>query len=280
MVTKIKTPAKNVKKTSKVTLKKQKPTKTSVKDTSFCKHKLIGPDGFLWIDGNGKITRENGSLIAPKPNAFSLLQITDCPGSTEICRESCYVHNIQEQAPKIHELYNHNSQKIREILTSKNNDSWSDVMSKWIEANCQGGFRWHVSGDIFSIEYAHWIAKVCSKTTVRHWIYTRSYEFLEPLVEVQNLTVNLSCDKDNYEQATIYAKKFGLRKCFMTKDGKVPEDLPDGSVIFPDYSLRGGNELGQQWFTNLTAQYKSFVCPVDYHGKSEERRCGPCNRCL
>jgi hypothetical protein len=72
----------------------------------------------------------------------------------------------------------------------------------------------------------------------------------------------------------------GLRLCYLTGDGKVPDDLTDGSVIFPDYNLRGGTRAGQEWFAGLSPQYKSFVCPVDFRGKAENRRCGPCDRCM
>jgi hypothetical protein len=156
----------------------------------------------------------------------------------------------------------------------------------WINQNCRGGFRWHVSGDIFSEEYARWIARVCRYAPhVNHWIYTRSHGLIAPLLPVStgaggNLALNISCDADNYESAYQVAKANGLRLCYMTVDGTLPRLLPDGSVIFPDYTLRGGTERGAAWFEALSPQYKSFVCPVDYHGKSEKRRCGPCDRCL
>ena len=87
----------------------------------------------------------------------------------------------------------------------------------------------------------------------------------------------------NWPAALATAKSHGLRLCYMTVDGHVPEQIgesPLGDVIFPDYSLRGGNPAGAQWFAALPPEQKACVCPVDYHGKSERRRCGPCDRCL
>lgn len=72
----------------------EKPSSTSAAATAFCGHKLTIPgldDGHhLWLDGNGKITAGNGTLDDPKPNAFSLVEIEDCPGSTPSCRTACY----------------------------------------------------------------------------------------------------------------------------------------------------------------------------------------------
>src|SRR5262249_31110945 len=116
---------------------------------------------------------------------------------------------------------------------------------------------------------------------VGHWIYTRSFEYVDALDGIPNLTVNLSCDSENYGRAkAVHAEFPRTRLCFLTRDGDVPGDLGDGSVIFPDYELRGGNSAGKTWFDGFSPQYKSFVCPVDFHEKSENRRCGPCSRCL
>jgi hypothetical protein len=259
-----------------------KPTGTSAATTVFCATKVEGPDGFLWIDGNGKITAANGTLEDPKPNAFSLVEIADCPDSTSICRRACYVHGIAKYAPHIHGLYEHNSREVRRFLPIPGLSSdWASVFARWIGENCRGGFRWHVSGDVFSDQYAQWVALVCRRSSsVNHWIYTRSFKSISFLIEAPNLVINLSADNENFIGALNAAEQYGKRICYIATDGTVPDGLPDGSVIFPDYSLRGGNLKGQQWFELLSPQYKSFVCPVDYHGKDENRRCGPCTRCL
>lgn len=263
-----------------------KPSATSAATTAFCAEKISAPGGHLWVDGNGKITAANGTLDKPRPNAFSLVQIEDCPGSTPTCRTSCYVHGLQTAAPDTHALYQHNSEMIRKILAYDDKGIWSATMARWIEENAAGGFRWHVSGDVFSFEYAEWIADVCALApAVPFWIYTRSFDFLQPLLEVStvrggNLAVNLSCDADNLAEGLEVSAETGLRVCYLTADGKVPPTMAHGDVIFPDYALRGGTERGQQWFADLPSDYKAMVCPVDYHGKAENRRCGPCPRCL
>lgn len=286
---------------------------TSAATTVYCAEKIEGPDGHLWIDGNGKITRANGTLDEPRPNAFSLRaqavtnQILDnpefggsyedlpqdCPGSTKACRSSCYVGGLEKHARETYDLYEHNSDRIREILADETLASdWAMRLAHWITQNVTS-FRWHVSGDVYSMEYARWIRDVCQESPkVEHWIYTRSFQFLAPLMDVSttrggNLAINLSCDRDNYGLALRTSRLYvglnqprALRLCFLTLDGKVPPKLHENSVVFPDYALRGGTPEGQEWFSELPPNYKAMVCPVDFGGKAENRRCGPCDRCL
>src|SRR5581483_8810679 len=166
-----------------------RPSATSAASTAFCAAKVEGPGGFLWIDGNGKITAANGKLDAPKPNAFSLVQIADCPGSTEACRRACYVHSLEKHAPQTHALYRHNSEFIRRTIKDHGASAqWAALLAEWIEDNCRGGFRWHVSGDIFSLDYAEFIAAVCDLSPcVSHWIYTRSFDLVDPLFSVATI---------------------------------------------------------------------------------------------
>lgn len=263
---------------------------TSAASTAFCAEAVPGPnypddpEDVLYVDGNGKITWRNGTLEEPRPNAFSLLQIDDCPHSTPTCRAGCYVHNLERHAPDTHALYRDNSRRIRAILADPERAAaWAEVLGGWISFHAAGGFRWHVSGDVFSEEYAHWIAQVCEYSMgVRHWIYTRSFLYVPALVTAPNLTVNLSADRDNYLEAWRARRANpGTRVCYMTSDGWVPPKLLEyGDVIFPDYGLRDGTEAGRAWFAALPPEHKQMTCPVDYAGKSEERRCGPCPRCL
>lgn len=261
---------------------------TSAATTAFCTEKLEGPEGlFLYLDGNAKITLSNGTYENPKPNALSLLAVDDCPGSTPTCRSSCYVvTGLQVHRPDIYDLYRHNSQEIRRILDLgvAGAMAWADHLAAWVKEHAPAGFRWHVSGDVFSYQHACWIRRVClSSVGVDHWIYTRSFERVSSLVGAPNLAVNLSADKDNWQEAQLIKQFFPTtRICYLCDDGVIPEglDLAADSVIFPDYSLRDGTGAGLAWFAALPPERKKMVCPVDRIGKSEERRCGPCPRCL
>jgi hypothetical protein len=277
---------------------------SSAAKTEFVATQVEGPGGALWIDGNQKVTRDNGSYAAPRPNAFSLLagngdrgdepghEREHCPGSTATCRASCYVHGIVKHAGSTYDLYRQNSEMIRRIMR-QGAHAWASLLGDWISENAPGGFRWHVSGDVYSSEYAHWIAEVCRASgDVQHWIYTRSFRYVRPLAEVAtfrggNLALNLSADVDNYDDAfatwQLLMSSGGAapRICYLTRDGKVPDDLPHGSVTFPDYPLRWADGAPRPaWLDELTPFQRRGVCPTDLRGKSEQRRCGPCDLCL
>ena len=237
----------------------------------------------FWFDGNGKVTLDNGNFDNPRPNAFSLVQVQDCPFATPACTSVCYVHNLEKAEQEVHEKYRLNSVAIRKALASKYRSKIENAFANWARINAPRGFRWHVSGDIISAEHAEFIRNVCILAPdILFWIYTRSFVYVEPLVGIKNLVVNLSADEDNFAEALETHKKFGLRVCYLTVDGTVPE-LPEDSVIFPNYTLRGRDlpkPTDAPWWRSLTKEQKKIVCPPDFFGQSEKLRCGPCRKCL
>lgn len=239
----------------------------------------------FWFDGNGKITGTQGSFANPVANAFSLVRIQDCPFATSTCKSTCYVRALEKMQKKIYQKYQSNSQEIKKILTNPIYQKITELaFANWIQANNLQEFRWHVSGDIFSMEYARFIRSVCDLAPeVRFIIYTRSFAYLKPLQGAANLTVNLSADKDNWLSALKAHYQFGLRLCYLTIEGELPSELPEGSVIFPSYETRGRdlkNPTQSPWWQSLTPQQKRMVCPPDFFGQSEKFRCGPCKKCL
>ena len=264
--------------------------------TTFCGATLELFDGLaLFLDGNSKITRENGTYSNPKPNALSLpaASVADvyahatpraCPGSTPTCRASCYVKGLAQHAPEIYSRYQSNADALATILKPGNDRAFflsALKLAQWIEENAAGGFRWHVSGDVLHAHHALWIAEVCALAPgVEFWIYTRTLEAVPVLIRAHNLAVNVSADADNFIAAREVAQANGARVCYLTTDGSLPE-LPDGSVIFPDYALRTrkpGDDA--TWWNSLTPDQRRGVCPTDQFGQSEAHRCGPCRKCF
>jgi len=230
----------------------------------------------LYLDGNSKITRENGSYASPAPNALSLPHVSSCPGATPTCARTCYVHGLRDAAPEIWTKYAENRRAV-EVLA----ESWAGIgeLADWIRVNCQGGFRWHVSGDVFSEGYAEWLTSVSNASQVPCWLYTRSLHWVPRLARAAGLVVNVSCDRDNYEAAKEIALCHGLRLCYLSL-GEVPADLPSGAVIFPDYQIRAKTRKGEAWWQGLAPERRRQVCPADFFGQSATRRCGPCAKCL
>ncbi len=242
----------------------------------------------VWFDGNSKITVGNGTFKNPTANAFSLIQIKDCPEATETCKSVCYVHKLEKNEQEVYDKYVLNSTTIRLILSKLEYvETAIDSMAKYIRENCADGFRWHVSGDIFSSEYGLFIRGVCKRSPkVRHWIYTRSFAYVGVLLHLPNLVINLSVDRDNWFLARRLIQRYpthNLRACYLTVDGSIPYDLPDGSVIFPSHELRGRdlkNPRQAEWWQSITPRDRRMVCPADFFGQSENIRCGPCKKCL
>lgn len=251
----------------------------------------------FFVDGNSKITAGNGTYADPRPNAFSLpaasveryvdqdgIPSNACPGSTSICRASCYVKGLAKHAPDLYHAYKANDHVLRLLFAT--GDAWAthaaDVLAAWIRAHAPAGFRWHVSGDVQSIDHADWIAQVCERApAVPFWIYTRTLEAV-PYLMAPNLALNISADRGNLERARRTAYAYGARLCYLSDDGTVPE-LPEGSVIFPDYPLRGRDlpsPTDHAWWAGLTHEQRAMVCGVDFFGQSENMRCGVCTKCL
>jgi len=255
--------------------------------TKFTLQQVEIANRLWWFDGNGKVTLTNGTFTAPKPNAFSLPHIVTCPGSTPVCRKSCYVNGLERVNPGVYKCFEANEVSLKEIL---DNFDGSDQVATaigfadWIRTNASGGFRWHNSGDIIHSAHAIFINIVCEHSPlVMHWIYTRTFDIVNYLAETPNLTVNISADANNYEKACEIARSFNLRLCYLTHDGYVPRDLPEGSVIFPDYPVRGRDlpdPKQSEWWQSLTLDQRKMVCPPDFFGQTEKHRCGPCRKCL
>lgn len=244
--------------------------------TKFATEEIdVGNELSLHIDGNSKITAGNGGFDNPRPNAFSLPHISTCPGATKVCLSSCYVNGLSEKETEIYDLYRHNERTMHRILMGDGR-SYAKKLGRWISENCKGGFRWHVSGDVFSERYAQWIVHVClASREVDHWIYTRNLAAVPTFGWASNLSVNISVDDDNATEAFEVADENSRRVAYMAT-GDVSMGLQSGDVIFPTYELRNDPE----WFESLTQEQRKMVCPADFFGQSEHHRCGPCQKCM
>jgi hypothetical protein len=135
-----------------------------------------------------------------------------------------------------------------------------------------------------SLRHARWIVEVCNMaSSTPFWIYTRTLQAVPQLCVARNLGVNISADSYNYAKARSVAAVTGARMTYLTRDGSIPEDLPDDAVIFPDYNLRGRgmpDPTAHHWWLGLPQSDRKRVCPTDFFGQSEAHRCGPCDRCL
>lgn len=261
-----------------------KEEKWTTTETKFCSVEIpLWGDLSLFVDGNSKVTAENGSMEEPVPNAFSLPHIASCPKSTPVCRETCYVNGLMKYSPDTYAKYLENFRVIQEVLMSgAKSEAASWELARYISDNVTS-FRWHVSGDVYSSRYAEWIVSTCNRAPeVTFWIYTRSTHLLDTLMFADNLVINVSADERNYKSAIPIARKRGLRVCYETVDGSFPE-LEQDDVVFPDYDFRGrklDKPTDHPWFKSMDKDQRRLPCVADFWGQSEKTRCGPCRVCM
>lgn len=234
--------------------------------------------------------RDADAILSIEPDGQAEIAEVDVDAKTMVvegyAHHNCYVHGLKKQAPEVYAKYELNERSIHAILDdSRAARSASHILAEWIKENARGGFRWHVSGDVMSTNHAYWIAEVCrAARDVPFWIYTRTIHAVGVLRLAKNLAVNVSADVHNASVAVPLARALGVRICYLVSaHDEVLPDLPPGSVIFPDYPLRG-RELAEPteapWWQSLSLERRRMVCPADFFGQSESARCGPCTKCL
>jgi hypothetical protein len=179
----------------------------------------------LKLSGDRKVTplsrwstvKKTGKQVAkPKVfNSFGLPALGSCPGFTEWCKQVCYAFNLQRAWSNVDALVQHNLELLRSCGSNVNR--MTELLTTLVNSvNWHGTdkvFRWHWDGDIFSLFYSHAIANTCRNTPdVQHWLYTRSFDFVVPLLDIPNLTVYLSVDSHNQKEAKrLYKRHPSLR---------------------------------------------------------------------
>ncbi|AXH67206.1 hypothetical protein SEA_WOFFORD_266 [Streptomyces phage Wofford] len=141
-------------------------------------------------------------------NAFSLPSGTaySCPGATKVCETVCYAGKLERQYPAFRNLALHNWELLKDASLSEMMDLLIEMIEEFSEEcaknNISKVFRWHADGDIFSADYAHAIGWIAERfTDVQFWIYTRSFEYVQYIVGIPNLSVYLSVDGENEQKA-------------------------------------------------------------------------------
>jgi hypothetical protein len=164
-----------------------------------------------------------------KPNHYNTFGLSyglpknggTCPGATcgkggcldvrdGLKRQTCYMAKITAIYKNVGVVLEENTK----TLIGKSVEEMKVVCRDTIKAFIQKSknkdlyFRLHYSGDFFSQEYAQaWADVIMEYPEVMFWAYTRSYDFIEPLLKAKNMSLYLSCDPVNYKKAKkIYDK--------------------------------------------------------------------------
>jgi hypothetical protein len=206
---------------------------------------------------------------ASQKNSFGLMPGKDgtCPGATygqggcmecvgNNVRPTCYVHKAFRNA-KVKEILEHNTKALKEA------DFWNmhyilDAEFARFEAceavspNPSFNYRLHWAGDVFSADYASALRmSIRQHPKTQFWIYTRSFDFIEPLVALPNLNTFLSLDPCNRDQGLelwLKHREAGLKIAYMGKETLA------GECMVP--------------------------CPADAGNMEIEGACGKCRMCI
>lgn len=165
-----------------------------------------------------------------------------CPGATlgkggcldvrdGLKRQTCYMAKITAIYKAVGNVLESNTLMLQGKTVEEMEAVCSSTIDAFIKKNKGNDlyFRLHYSGDFFSLEYAQAWAKVIAKYShVHFWVYTRSHDFIDPLLGLDNLTVFLSCDPSNYgETSKIFEAKKEQHKnlgmAFMGNDAPNPD---------------------------------------------------------
>jgi len=143
-----------------------------------------------------------------------------CSGATAFC-EGCYAENIEGCFPSVGRLVNHNLDVLKGhgSKASAIADALRPLVTAFL-AECNKAerktgrtvervYRIHWDGDFYSRPYAAAWARICAEFPgVQFWCYTRSFDVVDILAPVTNLTTYLSVDVDNARRARATHKRF------------------------------------------------------------------------
>jgi hypothetical protein len=158
-----------------------------------------------------KVAIAQGTIL----NAFGLPSGArfSCPGQTSVCEAICYAGQIEKQYVGVRNLLSHNWQ----IVTNSTQDETvsllegmlSEFLADCTKRNVAPKFRIHWDGDFFSADYTiAWARAIRSFPQITFWAYTRSFQFVQHLSGLDNLTLYLSADKANVKNASETLRAF------------------------------------------------------------------------
>lgn len=193
-------------------------------------------------------------------NAFGLLSGSDnsCPGATDTCETVCYAGKLEKMYPNVRKAMTSNYEALSGMTRIEMIDALSEVVATFVadcdKRNADKIFRIHHDGDFFSIDYAAAWANVMQQfPSVQFWAYTRTFypalDVVPVLINIPNLTLLLSVDKDNLPHARKYFDTPGLRMAFLGKTfddalamrrNKSVAKCPELTKALPLISEKGG----------------------------------------
>lgn len=149
---------------------------------------------------NGKTAKIANAFGLPSGRQFS------CPFATDVCNGVCYAGKLERVFKGMLNVMLANYEAIASADYGTV-VSMLDTMITEFEAECDKWdadklFRIHHDGDLFSLTYAQaWADVISMHPDVQFWLYTRSFDYVDPFRSLPNIAVYYSVDSDNLTHA-------------------------------------------------------------------------------
>lgn len=183
-------------------------------------------------------------------DSFDLPPMLTCPVGAKLAvnKDSvcfhCYARSGMFLFPDAIRVRAENLETLRYAMDSEAlKRDWVLSLAETLNRKRIKWFRWHSSGDIFSVEYGTMIMEVCQLTpTMHHWIPTKEYRTAKALVGItpRNVNVRLS------------TYRLG--------------EVLDTSIAYPGFT------------TSSIDAHEGYPCPAN-HNPRHHGKCGACRAC-
>ena len=173
-------------------------------------------------------------------NTFSITQGHpddggSCVAATEACLKVCYDATLRRIYKNYKAVEDENYAIVKAATPAEQLAVVRNTVNKWllISGHQEAYFRIHTGGEFFSESYTDAWRQVISETPeARFWAYTRAMFAVPILAGLNNLTLMLSCDKDNKQEVLDTYNKFShypnIAVAWMGNDlpSEFPSDKP------------------------------------------------------
>lgn len=169
------------------------------------------------VTPNGKQPNIANTFGLPAGKAYS------CPGATGVCESVCYAGKLEKVFKGVRTNLVHNWEQLKDAdyLTMFN---LLDEMISSFETDCEKKsvdklFRIHWDGDFFNETYTTaWKDVIVKHSSVQFWAYTRSDFAVPILINIPNLSLYFSTDKDNRVRGIQLKKKEGVKLAYLAEN--------------------------------------------------------------
>lgn len=188
------------------------------------------------VSPNGKTSKIANAFGLPAGKAYA------CPGATTFCEKICYAGKLEKIYSGVKNVLVSNFEQLLYADYLNGIDGMAYLLSQMVREfvlDCEKkgapkAFRIHWDGDFFSRDYAiAWAEVVRYFPDVKFWVYTRSFDIVDVIAGIDNLTVYLSGDPVNISTARSLADRFNVLVATVADTFELARETVDGRKAYP-----------------------------------------------